>query len=250
MGAHDDIHQSWLEARAQLDDAARDDALCEAAWSRLPHGGHVLDFGGGTGNAALTHRAQPWGRWTVLERNAALASAVSADGRHVSWLHSEFPDEASLAAMASADLIHASAVLDMLTESQLIALIDAARTNAVTLYAPLNVLQHTTGDGTTEDAERLAEYDAHMSRNSEHGGPLGPAWRDVWRRACPTAGVRSSPSMWRVGSESGDALAFIAGFLRDGHSDAAGLAWCADFEARLRLGSVALDVHHEDVLLE
>jgi SAM-dependent methyltransferase len=203
----------WLRLREPADAAARSADLVDALRARLPADRPLVvhDLGSGTGSMArwLAPRLPGPQRWELHERDAdllALAAAGevgSADGHPVTVL-TRGSDITRLAPadLADADLVTASALLDMLTAEEVERVV-AACVGHPTLFAitVLGRVRFTPADPL--DAALEAAFNAHQRRTVDGRALLGPDAVDVtvaaFRRRGVPVRIRSSP--WHLGPE-------------------------------------------------
>lgn len=205
----------WLALREPVDHRSRGLLLTEAAadagrrrgWSR------ALDLGSGTGSNVryLTPRL-PWiRRWTVVDHDPDLLGRIPEPGREASLerITGDLGVE-GLSAVADAEFVTASALLDLVSEVWLQELVDAcAAAGAGALFA----LSY---DGSTQwapadegDAEVRAAVNRHQERDKGLGSALGPAATAVAEKLFREAGYRTEtvPSPWILEGAPDGALA-------------------------------------------
>lgn len=273
----------WLDLRAAADRAARAPRLeaLAADWLRARAGGartlRIIDLGSGSGANAvhLAPRLPGPQRWTLIDHDAGLlarahpacAGLRTADGKAVSVDTLCRDLRLPAGALADADLVCASAVLDLVDAAWLDALAAACAAAGCALLATLSVdgrwrfvdtAGRTSGVDADDDFVRVA-FNAHQRRDKGLGPALGPdaAAALAGRLRARAFTVESMPSPWRL--DLGDpAHARLAHALADGWRDAASAqcpqhggriaAWHARcVGARLRPGMV-LEVGHVDLL--
>ncbi len=181
------VSSEWLALREPADAAARARDLVERLGRRLPATGRwvIHDLGCGTGAmgrwlAPLLPGPQ---HWVLHDRDADLlevaaadppgpaadGAAVTVETRHsdITRLH---PGD-----LAGASLITASALLDMLTEDELAALVTVCAGAGCPVLLTLSVVgrvELTPADPL--DRRVAAAFDAHQRRATERGRLLGP----------------------------------------------------------------------------
>jgi hypothetical protein len=262
---------AWLDLRAAADRRARAHALL-AALRRLivrrrSTGAalRVLDLGAGTGStlrllSPLLPMAQ---HWTLADSDAALLATLKRPP-HVSRRIAVRPVHADLAhrsrleeLVSGADLVTASAFMDLVSEDWCQMLVRAtARAHAV-LYAAL------TYDGriTLEPPDPLdvtvhTLFDRHQRRDKGFGRALGPraAQRLVRLAAAAGARVRTGQSDWCLGPGDAPLLrplldGWAAAALEVAPERAAHIAgWQAWRSALIDDGRLRVRVGHRDVL--
>ncbi len=264
----------WLSLREPADRRARDGALPErlcAAWRR--HGwSRVVDLGSGTGANLryLAPRLPSGQRWTLVDH----------DPRHVDRLQRlEAPPEVDavaavsrdlaadgLAVVGGANLVTASALLDLVSESWLGALVRRCADAACGAYIALTYdgevqwmaesaagwrVDHDPDDGLVREA-----VNRHQRGDKGFGPALGPAATPLAARLFREAGYRTwlAGSGWRL--EAADrrltdrlveGWAAAATELRPDAADRVA-AWRGRRRAALSRGSFRVTVGHRDLL--
>ncbi len=258
----------WLALREPADAAARALDLVGLLRDRLP--AHrpleVHDLGCGTGAMArwlAPHLPGPQ-RWVLHERDAALLdrvaahpAPVAADGSPV-VLELRHDDVTRLGAgLAGANLVTASALLDMMSEPEL------ARFVAVCAAARCPVLVTLSVVGRVElgpphplDQEVAVAFDDHQRRTLGGRTLLGPDAAATAVRLFGSYGLevsaRSSP--WRLGpGEAALAAAWFRGWVAAAVEQRPEVSAAVAAYARHRLeeaaaGSLVVSVHHTDLL--
>jgi len=269
-GAGTRVTPEWLALRETADAAARSPELVDHLRRRIS-GTRALvvhDLAGGTGGmgrwlAPLLPGPQ---RWVVRDWEANLLSVAAADpppaaadGAPVA-VHALESDITQLEPgdLADADLITASALLDLMTGDQLRQLIDVCSTAGCPMLITLSV---TGGVSLTPpdplDARVAAAFNDHQRRTTAGGRLLGP---DAVRTAKgllsrTEAEVLVRPSPWRLGpAESALAQAWFGGWIGAAcEQDADMAAGAAGYTARrlsqARAGLLDVTVEHADLLV-
>jgi hypothetical protein len=258
----------WLALREPADAVARSRELVEHL-PRPATGRWVIhDLGCGTG--ALGRWLAPLlpgqQNWVLHDRDADLLEVASvdlpgpaADGAAVtveakaSDINRLLPGE-----LGGASLITASALLDMLTESELAGLVAVCAGAGCPTLVTLSVVgcvSLTPADPL--DMRVAAAFDAHQRRATDRGRLLGPdAVRlaaEGFRRLGAEVLVRSSP--WRLGAENRDLTAeWLIGWVGAACEQEVELAAETDVYTRRRLaqaggGQLAVTVDHADLLV-
>jgi SAM-dependent methyltransferase len=258
----------WLALREPADAAARAAELVELLRPSLPAGGaEIHDLGCGTGSMARWLAARLHGpqHWVLHDRDeellvhaAANPPAGAGDGAAVS-VEAHGCDITRLDAedLAGADLITASALLDMMTGDELDRLVAACGRASCPVLVTLSVVGRVDLvpaeplDSSVRDA-----FNAHQRRPTTAGRLLGPdaaqAAVDGFTRLGHRVLVRESP--WRLGP-AGSALAatWFTGWLAAACEQRPELEAATAGYARRRLaqaaaGSLSVTVHHWDLL--
>ncbi|MGY0006800.1 SAM-dependent methyltransferase [Micromonospora sp. I033] len=256
----------WLRLREPADAAARSTDLLDAIRHRLPAGRPLVvhDLGSGTGSMArwLAPRLPGPQCWVLHERDAdllALAAAgevMSADGSPVTVLTRGSDITRLVAAdLADADLVTASALLDMLTAEEVERVV-AACVGRPTLFAitVLGRARFTPADPL--DVEFEAAFNAHQRRTVDGRALLGPDAVDAtvaaFRRRGVAVRVRSSP--WRLGPEQAALTTeWLIGWLDAAVEERPELGGVAGAYRERRLaeaadGRLRVVLHHADLL--
>jgi hypothetical protein len=264
------VSRGWLALREPADAAARAPELVEHLGRRLSAAGNrvIHDLGGGTGAMGrwLASRLPGPQHWVVHDRDPDLLQVAiadppgpAADGAAVT-VAAKRSDITRLqpSDLADATLITASALLDLLTEDELAALITVCAGAACPILLTLSVLGHV--DLTPADPldQRVAAaFDAHQRRATERGCLLGPdavahAVKGFERRG---AEVLVRPSPWRLGAlEAGLTAEWLTGWVAAAREQQVALTTQTDAYARRRLaqaaaGELAVTVDHADLLV-
>ncbi len=272
----------WLTLREPADHVARAEALTEglAVWCAARTGGRrplrVVDLGSGTGSnlrwlaPRLAARPEVPQAWTLVDHDAGLlararrlseahppggAASVTTLAAPLTGVGGRL-DPALAEVIAGADVVTASALLDLLSASALHAVVDA------TVRAGAAALLALSYDGTIvwtpsdADDDRVRDaVNAHQRRDKGTGPALGPTAGDAAAEAFGSVGYRveSAGSAWVLGP----AEVALAGALLDGWSTAATeqaphdadrlVSWAARRREVLG-GAFELRVGHLDVL--
>jgi hypothetical protein len=252
------------------DAAARDRALV-AALRRLlePRARHVIhDLACGSGSmgrwlAPLLAGPQ---HWVLHDRDADLLAIAArrrpgpaADGTAVT-LETRASDITRLGRgdLAGATLVTASALLDLLTEDELDALVRTCAEAACPVLLTLSVTGWVRLVPTAPLDRRIAAaFDAHQQRPTPRGALLGPdaaaAAAERFRRL--GAQVVVAPSPWQLdGNEAALTAEWLAGWIGAACEQDPALAAEADLYRRRRLreadaGNLAVTVGHRDLLV-
>jgi hypothetical protein len=263
------VGRRWLALREPADAAARSRELAEhlrrVLPSTRPHVIHDLGCGTGAMGRWLAPRLPGPQHWILHDRDADLVELAAAeppgpaaDGAIVT-AEAELSDIARLAPadLAGTTLITASALLDMLTAEELVALVSVCASARCPILLTLSVV------GRVElippdplDRCVAAAFDAHQRRTTERGRLLGP---DAVALAVQELGrlgteVFVRPSPWRLGGPDAELAAeWFIGWEGAAREQRVELAAQTDGYRRRRLaqaeaGRLAVRVEHADVL--
>lgn len=258
----------WLALREPADAAARSRELVELLRPSLPVGGLVIhDLGSGTGSMArwLAARLDGPQHWVLHDRDdellahaAAGPPPVSRDGATVS-VETRRDDITRLhpAGIAGADLITASALLDMMTADELDRLVASCVEAGCPVLVTLSVVGRVDlGPADPLDSCVGEAFNAHQRRLTRDGRLLGPdaarAAVDGFTRLGHRVVLRDSP--WRLdGDRSALAAAWFTGWLGAACEQRPELGEATGEYARRRLaqaaaGALSVTVHHRDLL--
>jgi hypothetical protein len=264
------VSPDWLDLRERSDAAARSRDLVRRLRRRLPADGPLVvhDLACGSGSmgrwlAPLLGGPQHWvlhDRDTdLLARAESAVPGLAADGGAVT-VETRLSDVTRLGReqLAGSDLITASALLDLLTEDELAALVGACAGAGCPVLFALSVtgrVQLLPADPL--DSRVAASFDAHQRRVTARGRLRGPdaVWAAVgaFRELGAETVVRPSP--WRLGAgEAGLAAEWLAGWIGAACEQDPSLAADAEPYRRRRLreaeaGCLAVTVGHVDLLV-
>jgi SAM-dependent methyltransferase len=216
------VSREWLALREAADAAARADDLVQRLARQLPATGPrvIHDLGCGTGAMArwLAPRLPGSQHWILHDHDADLLEVAAseppgpaADGAAVTFeTRRSDISRLSPADLTGSTLITTSALLDMLTEKELSALI----TVSVTARCPVLLTLSVVGRVELTPAEPLdrrvaVAFDAHQRRLTERGRLLGPdaVAVAVEQAARSGAEVLVRPSAWRLGTPEAELAA-------------------------------------------
>jgi hypothetical protein len=248
------VGADWLALREPADAAARAAELVE----RLELTGDLLihDLGAGTGSmvrwlAPLLDAEQ---HWVLHDRDAHLLALAAVDRPDVT-VETRVSDVTRLAPsdLAGADLITASALLDMLTHDELAGLVGACAGAGCPVLLALSVV----GGVELMPAEPLdplvaAGFNAHQRRGRLLGPDAVAAADELFGRM--GAEVVLAPSPWRLGAADAQlAAAWFTGWLDAACEQRPELAEQAVPYRERRLaqataGQLAVTVDHADLL--
>jgi len=255
------FERAWLALREPVDHRSRPRAPLAPLVEWWAAGGHssVLDLGCGTGsNLRWLAPELPGSSWTLLDHDAELLSSIQVP--ECPWGEPDVrPVTGDLATeglvlVDAADLVTASALLDLVSEAWLRSLVDAC---AAGDHAALFALTY---DGTIEwggDPDPLDDVvrdavNEHQRRDKGIGAALGPAAADTAERLFAAAGYATTlaGSPWELGPADGRLIEALV----DGWASAAaeqrpeGAGDFAGWAARRRTCDARLTVGHLDLL--
>jgi hypothetical protein len=270
--ASDTFAAEWLALREPVDHRSRAHGLLRPlqAWWEKKEVSRVLDLASGTGSNIryLAPRLPGLQRWTLLDHDAALLARTPNVGDSsvlpVVGVERVLGDLAreGLEAIASSELVTASALLDLVSAQWLDRLVVSCKAaHAAALFA-------ITWDGDVswrmqhramEDADDGLVLDlvrAHQRRDKGTGPALGPLAGPAAERAFKAAGYRTwlMPSPWQLGPDQVEmAVAMIDGWeraaLEQNSSDPRRIReWAARRRSDVRARASALVVGHVDLL--
>jgi hypothetical protein len=263
------VSPEWLALREPADAAARSRELAARLARRLsattgaaargPRAAHPLvvhDLGGGSGAMGrwLAPRLPGPQHWVVHDRDAGLLALAAADAPPAVTVEVRQTDITRPApgALSGADLVVASALLDLLTGDQLLRMLGACR--GLPLLLALTVVGRvalTPADPL--DAALATAFDAHQRR----GGRLGPDAVAAAAGALNAGGaaVLVRPSPWRLGAgQAALAAEWLDGWVAAACEQEPALAAAAVTYRDRRLaqaaaGELTVTVDHADLLV-
>lgn len=259
----------WLALREPADAAARSSELVDELRPLLPTDRvlEVHDLGCGTGSMArwLAPRLGGAQHWVLHDRDADLLARVdrdppdrAADGAEVT-VEARHHDITRLerAELAGAELVTASALLDMMSGEELERFVAACARAGCPVLVTLSVVglvELTPPDPL--DREVMEAFNAHQRRTTDAGRLLGPdaahAAMDGFAQRGLDVTVRPSP--WRLGpGRSALMVEWLTGWLGAATEQQPGLRGVTGPYGRRRLaeaaqGALSVTVHHEDLL--
>lgn len=254
----------WLALREPVDHRSRSVDLVTrlvASWGQGA-GSRVVDLGSGTGSNLryLAPRLSGPQVWTLVDHDAALLALVEAPNGDIAveTIRGDLGRE-GLAAVSRADVVTASALLDLVSETWMEELAGAC---AATGSGALFVLTYDgsiewVGEGGDPDDQLVREaVNAHQRRDKGLGSALGPIAGRVAEEAFRRRGYRTwtAPSPWRIGPDDTElARVLVAGWteaaLQECPGEANGIrAWAERRLAVVDRGDFELIVGHVDLL--
>jgi SAM-dependent methyltransferase len=260
---------AWLRLREAADGSARAAELVDEVRARLPTEGpvRVHDLGCGSGSMArwLAPRLAGPQRWVLHDRDPdllALAAghppAGAADGAPISIETrcgdiTRLPDDV----LSRADLVTASALLDMFTHDELVRFVATCGAAGCPVLVTLSVTGQVRLDPEDPlDAAVGDAFNAHQHRATESGRLLGPDAAGAAAEAFTARDhiVEVRPSPWFLGPDDADlATEWFRGWVGAAIEQRPELA--ADVTpyaerriAALAAGEVSVRVGHDDLL--
>ncbi|MFL1376479.1 MULTISPECIES: SAM-dependent methyltransferase [unclassified Nocardiopsis] len=242
----------WLAAREDADTRARSRGPLAAL---AAHGGAVADLGCGTGALArwTAPRLPGVRNWMLFDRDPRLL-ALAGGQVPVPRVETHLLDLGRLRAedLAGATLVAGSALLDVLTEAQVLTVADAVAGTGLPAWFTLSVAGRVVL--TPEDpldAEVAAAFNAHQRRD----GRLGPDAVEAAIDAFARRGYRATtfPSPWRLGPDPEPVTRmWLEGWVgaaaeQDPRPPLEG--YLTRRLEQLDAGLLAVVVHHDDLLL-
>nr|WP_294695915.1 class I SAM-dependent methyltransferase [uncultured Friedmanniella sp.] len=264
------LSPGWLALREPADAAARSTELVQELQPRLPSDRpwRVHDLGCGTGSMGrwLAPRLPGPQHWVLHDREVDLLAHASArtpaaagDGSAVT-VETRAGDLTRLGPLdlAGADLVTASALLDMLTADELERLVTACGDAGCPVLLTLSVVGRVTlVPPDPADEPVAAAFNAHQRRTAGGRRLLGPdaatAAAELFTRRGAKVLVRPSP--WRLGAaDRALVTAWFAGWTAAACEQRPELAAATRDYRRSRLaaasaGRLQVTVHHEDLLV-
>jgi SAM-dependent methyltransferase len=253
----------WLALREPVDHRSRAGALLAPLqeWWSANGGSTVVDLGSGTGsNLRYLAPSLPGPqRWTLVDRDASLLAKARAPSPDVDVRAVEGElDEVGLVEAAAADLVTASALLDLVSEGWLGALADTCAGAGCAVLLALSYDGAIAWPGSDHPLDALVRdaVNRHQRRDKGLGPALGPtasAAADALFRAHGYR-TRMESSPWRLGPEDAtlahaviDGWAAAATEQAPDHADAIH-AWAANRRQTAGAPGFALVVGHQDLL--
>jgi hypothetical protein len=255
------VSPGWLDLREGADAAARSRELVALLPARGSRVIHDLACGSGSMGRWLAPLLTGPQRWVLHDRDADLLALAARDVPDGATVETRLSDVTQLGPddLAGADLVTSSALLDLLTEDELTALVRACAGAGCPVLLALSV----TGSVRLDPADPLdsrvaAAFDGHQRRMTPRGRLLGPdaveAAVDGFRRLGAEVVVRPSP--WRLGGKADAALAaeWLTGWVDAACEQEPALAAEAELYRRRRLreartGRLDVTVGHADLLV-
>jgi hypothetical protein len=258
------VSPGWLALREAADAAARSDDLVAAVCRSLAGQRRLViyDLGCGTGAVGrwLAPRLPCPQHWVMYDRDPALLACIpaAATGAPVTVQTRERDvTELTVDDLVGADLVTASALLDLLTAEEVDRIVAACAGVGCPTLVTISVVGRVALDPPELlDAPIGAAFDAHQRRVVSGRRLLGPDAVGAIRAAFARQGVATlvRPSPWRLDADDAALLTdWFGGWLDAACVQAPKLAHPAAAYARRRLrqiaeGRLTATVHHVDLL--
>ena len=241
------VSPAWLDLREPADAAARSTELAERLAQHLPAGPlEIHDLGGGSGSMGrwLAPRLPGPQHWVVHDRDPDLLELAVANPPDGATVEARQSDVGALGDLAGADLVVASALLDILTADELHAMLAACAGRPMLLaLTVVGRVALTPADPLDEQIETA--FNDHQRR----GGLLGPDAVDH------VDGAIVRPSPWHLDAAHAELVAeWLDGWVAAACEQVPALAAEAgDYRerrlAQLAAGELAVTVDHADLLV-
>lgn len=259
---------SWLTLREAADARARSTELLATLCGLLPENRplKIHDLGCGTGSTRRWLGPQLSGlqEWTEYDRDCELLhrgvmdSTKSIDGIDMS-VHTRCSDFAELTELDlhGADLITASALLDMFSASELLNFVSLCVSAGCPCLITLSVVGHVEfSPPDSLDARIEKAFNDHQRRPMPSGRLLGPEAVSAAAELFEQAGmsVLLLPSIWQLGPTDGSLLEeWISGWLgaaleQDATLRNVSTPYMTKRNLQLKDGLLNVEVHHQDLL--
>lgn len=249
----------WLALREPADHRARDPGLLAQTgrWLADKPEPVIVDLGCGTGSnaRALVKAAPPQAHWRFVDHDPALLGAVAryaeAAGLAFEAVEADLahaPAETLPTLLAEADLVTGSALLDLVSDDWLAALVAALPPRAaVYITLSVNGREAWRPRGACDRPVRAA-FDRDQARDKGFGPALGPKAGRRFARLLAAAGrrVETAASPWRL-TRASDAR--LIAELAEGYAELAERAGQAEAAAVWRTTPrETVEIGHLDVL--
>jgi len=251
------VSPSWLDLREGADAAARSRELVDRLRERLPARGplviHDLACGSGSMGRWLAPLLRGPQHWVLHDRDADLLALADVPGVTV---ETRLSDVTRLGrdGLAGASVVTASALLDLLTEDELVGLLVACVGAACPVLLALSVTGRVELDPVDPlDSSIASAFNAHQRRGRLLGPDAVAIAAEGFRRLCADVVVRPSP--WRLGAaDTGLVEEWLAGWVGAACEQEPSLADEAELYRRRRLrearaGRLVVTVDHADLLV-
>lgn len=240
---------AWLALREPADHAARDAGLLAKAAQIVARSPVVVDLGCGTGSTrrAFGHLIDPATTWRMVDGDPDLLAIAEGEG------HCLDLNRVADLPLAGAGLVTASALIDLVSEAWLDALLDRVLALHLPFYAALSydgVMEWT--PSLSADAQVTEAFNRHQRGDKGFGLALGPAATAYAANRLRNAGyaVMVADSAWQLGPAQQDLQTKLLDGIAQAASEA-GFAGDAGGWAQARkalLGQGFYRIGHQDLL--
>ena len=261
----DTFDGSWLALREPVDAVARSKKLVAGleTWAGGKPHLNIVDLGAGAGSALrwLSPRLSASQSWTLLDGDATLLSSISRRSlRDDVYLQSKITNLATedlTLALKGADIVSASALLDLVSEEWLSHLVQACSQNGCAAWLTLSVSgQEEWFPGDDLDSVVNGSFARDQGRDKGFGPALGAEAVSTATRLFEKAGwtVQTDESDWNLDGANGALLAsFVAGFADGAAAAAPDLhdqisIWRGIRQRQLASGELKVRVGHLDLV--
>ena len=193
---------SWLDLREPVDHAARDHMLLDAAVTHLGDNPVIVDLGAGTGSTLRAFDGRvPGAKWRLVDGDETLLGLATERHPGIAPHKLDLADLDQLP-LDGADLVTASALLDLMPRDWCERLADLLAERRIGLYAALNY------DGKMswqpalmEDMLVTKSFNQHQRTDKGIGAALGPDAGPVLAEIFEERGYRvtTGESPWNLG---------------------------------------------------
>ncbi|MGY4719459.1 class I SAM-dependent methyltransferase [Naumannella huperziae] len=240
---------AWLAVREPVDAASRSAELLAQVGAALPDRPRVWDLAAGTGSLTrwLAPRLPAQTSFLLIDHDATLLAQARCDGVPIDIRTADL-GQLTPAEAAGADLIAASALLDLLDDDQLASLAELIMESGTPALFTLSVSGDVSFTPTDplDDALRDA-FNDHQRR----GGRAGPDAPQRFAAHFPADRVRVAETPWRLTAGHPLLGPWLDGWLAAAIDERPELAALAAQWRRRRLAdpSLAVEVGHRDLLI-
>ncbi len=243
---------TWLNTRYPFDEAARNQSVDQAAMAflkTLPATGkkelRFLDIGSGTGaNFLHFYESLPFAQnWILMDHDPRLLQAslqrIEAEAKAKAYpvfvedhrlrlvcpdgdvcievLSGAFEEVEKLVALASLDLVMASAFFDLFTREKLDHFLQKIKKASCGLLLTLNYSEMTFSPELSLDKKVVQWYEAHMQRPQNSGAAMGPDCSRQIQASLENGAIDfvAGKSIWKIGEKDQAMSRFLLGFMEE-----------------------------------